>query len=406
MLDLVIVGAGATGIAAARACKRRGLSCRVYEAKPHPGGRAWTVRFRGRPLDLGAQWLHTPAHNPLLGLAATLGVACGRRPPGVRYALRGRLLDAAGAAAAAAAIEDCFEAMRAAARTGNDCAAAAFAPASGPWRDAFAAAFAIRHGVAAAEASAIDTAAYAAEGEDVPVAGGVGALLRRAAHGLPICCSAPVAEIDLRAAGHVTVSGHWGTARARHAVVTVSTGVLASGALRFRPALPGRIAAAVGSLPMGSCNKVAVGFSRPVFGGLAGRVLVPYGRPDEPVEIVLARSRATGLVHGRFGRELAAAGAAAMRAWLIDALADICGNALRPAAAEGTAATDWDGDPHVRGYVAAARPGAAGARAALAGPVQGRLHFAGEAVATPWMGDLHGAWLAGERAVARIAGAA
>ena len=40
-------------------------------------------------------------------------------------------------------------------------------------------------------------------------------------------------------------------------VVTVSTGVLASGAIRFEPGLPGAVAAAIGALPMGLLSKVA-----------------------------------------------------------------------------------------------------------------------------------------------------
>ena len=45
--------------------------------------------------------------------------------------------------------------------------------------------------------------------------------------------------------------------------------------------------------------------------------------------------------------------------------------------------------------MAAALPGRADARIDLARPVEERLFFAGEAVSTRFMGDLHGAWFSG-----------
>jgi monoamine oxidase len=51
--DVVIVGAGAAGIAAARRLATSGLSTMVLEATGRIGGRAWTCHVAGLHLDLG-----------------------------------------------------------------------------------------------------------------------------------------------------------------------------------------------------------------------------------------------------------------------------------------------------------------------------------------------------------------
>jgi monoamine oxidase len=63
--DVVVVGAGAAGVAAADRLASTGLSFVVLEARERPGGRAWTVTpASGLSLDLGCGWLHSAENNP------------------------------------------------------------------------------------------------------------------------------------------------------------------------------------------------------------------------------------------------------------------------------------------------------------------------------------------------------
>ena len=52
-VDVVVVGGGAAGIAAARRLREAAIDCLIVEARPRLGGRAWTVidelRMRARP---------------------------------------------------------------------------------------------------------------------------------------------------------------------------------------------------------------------------------------------------------------------------------------------------------------------------------------------------------------------
>ena len=73
-LDVVIVGAGAAGVSAAKAARSRGLSFVVLEASSRIGGRAFTREFGpGQPFDLGCHWMHSASLNPFVGIADRLG---------------------------------------------------------------------------------------------------------------------------------------------------------------------------------------------------------------------------------------------------------------------------------------------------------------------------------------------
>src|SRR5262249_58546970 len=59
MLDVVIIGAGAAGLAAAEVLSRAGLNLRVLEARPRIGGRVDTRYLQGwpGPVELGAEFI-------------------------------------------------------------------------------------------------------------------------------------------------------------------------------------------------------------------------------------------------------------------------------------------------------------------------------------------------------------
>src|SRR5450759_886189 len=70
-VDVVIIGAGAAGIAAARRVAAANRSFRLFEAGSRVGGRCVTdTKIFGVPYDLGAHWMHNPDGNPLAKLAS------------------------------------------------------------------------------------------------------------------------------------------------------------------------------------------------------------------------------------------------------------------------------------------------------------------------------------------------
>ncbi len=113
--------------------------------------------------------------------------------------------------------------------------------------------------------STLDYHNYSDTQENWPVVNGYGALVAACAAGVPVSLETTVSAVDYTGAGVVLTTSK-GTVRARAVIITVSTNVLASGRIRFTPGLPVALTRALDAVPTGLANKVAVQFSRDVFG--------------------------------------------------------------------------------------------------------------------------------------------
>lgn len=71
--DVVVVGAGPSGLTAARELTKAGLSVAVLEARDRVGGRTWTDTVDGAVLEIGGQWV-SPDQTVLLDLLDELGL--------------------------------------------------------------------------------------------------------------------------------------------------------------------------------------------------------------------------------------------------------------------------------------------------------------------------------------------
>jgi monoamine oxidase len=85
-VEVVIVGGGAAGVAAARRLREAEVDCLLVEARRRLGGRAWTVvTGSGLALDLGCGWLHSADRNPWVKVAQEQGALIDQsRPPWAR----------------------------------------------------------------------------------------------------------------------------------------------------------------------------------------------------------------------------------------------------------------------------------------------------------------------------------
>lgn len=102
--DVVIIGAGPSGLSAARQLRAAGRSVAVLEARDRVGGRTWTESVDGAMLELGGQWI-SPDQTALAGLVDELGLQTFQRyrtgdsvyiaPDGTRKRYQGDRLPAA-----------------------------------------------------------------------------------------------------------------------------------------------------------------------------------------------------------------------------------------------------------------------------------------------------------------------
>lgn len=257
--DVVVVGAGAAGIGAALECRARGLSCIVLEAADRIGGRAYTTTAGlQRPWDLGCHWMHGASQNPMVAHADALGARYAETSGWEKSMLwsNGVLADPSDCAASEEATEAAFDAVYEAGAAGQDVPVTDVLPDLGRWS-------ACAHHVLQLEigddpdlASAAGYSDYADTGEDWPVLIGYGDLITRMAAGLDIRLSTLVHRIAEHRAG-LSVETASGSLSARAAIVTVSTNVLASGAITLPPGDARAFARKAALLPCGVFEKVA-----------------------------------------------------------------------------------------------------------------------------------------------------
>ncbi len=400
--DVVIIGAGAAGIAAARRLASTRAKIAVAEASGRLGGRCFTdaVTF-GVPFDRGAHWIHVPDLNPVAPLAMKSGFDIYPAPPsgrvrmGRRYARTGEMEDYLTATVRA------NRAIAEAAR-GRDVSCAQALPKDlGDWQRTIE--FVLGpFGCAKdlAEVSALDFSRSLERNSDMFCREGLGTLIARLADGLPVQLSRPASRIDWSERNRIEISTAKGLLVARAVIVTVSTSVLMSDKLKFEPELPRRYLDAIEKLRLGSYDHIALELpGNPL--GLQRDELVFEKAESARTAAILANISGTTLctieVAGKFGADLATSGEPAMVSFVLDWLTGLYGADIRRAVKR-TSATRWNHEPWTLGAFSAAAPGGQWARAALAEPLRDRIFFAGEATHETLWGTVGGAWASGERA--------
>ena len=397
--DIVIVGAGAAGLAAANALASSPARVIVLEARDRIGGRAHTVQDHGLTLDLGCGWLHSAETNLFAGMAEHLGFSVDKSPPHWTRQAEEQNFSRADRAAFGAALGALEGRIAKAAAQGRDVPVSALFDPACPWNALLDAFSGFYNGAEFDQISTLDYDAYDDGEVNWRLTAGYGALIEAFGAGAPVKLNTPVTAI-----GHggraLRIATHGGDLTARAVIVTLPTDVLAAGAIAFDPGLPAIMEAAA-ALPLGLANKVFLGLSEPdqfdpdshLFGDplhteTGSYALRPMGRP-----------MIEGFLGGRSARELEREGPGAATAFAIEQLCALLGSSFRDRL-HPLAETRWASDPWSRGSYSHAAPGAAGARAVLATPVEERIIFAGEACSPHAFSTAHGAAESGRTAAA------
>jgi monoamine oxidase len=401
--DVVVIGAGAAGVAAAKYLVAARLAVKVVEARERLGGRAHTVPTGlGFGVDLGCEWLHSADINPWTGIARSLGLTIDETTPDWGRRVAWFEGDAA-QREWQAAMEAFYDRLARAADTADDRPASSVLDPGSKWNALLGAISNWANGAELEKVSAVDYGRYDPTYLNWRVIEGYGALITRFGEGLPVAFGTRVERID-HGGPKIRIMTDRGTLTARVAIVTLPTTVLAEDRVKFSPPLADKIAAAAG-LPLGIVNKLFLRLDEAGTNELmreTDRHLV--GALDR-VKTGSYQIRPHGwpVVAGFFGGELSAElereGLDAMTEFAKGELAGLFGNGIK-AHLTPIAASAWGFDPFARGSYSMALPGHADDRAALAAPVEDRLLFAGEACSIAHFGTAHGAYMSGAAAAA------
>lgn len=440
MVDVTVVGAGLSGLAAARALQVAGADVRVLEARDRVGGRTLSVPVGDAVLDLGAQWLG-PDQKRVLAMTAGAGIETfptydrgeaiadldggPRRYTGTIPPLA--LLDLAQLQWTIWSVD--ARARRAGRRPDRlqryeHLTVADWQEQRGlraPVRRLVEAANRVVFGAEADEIPMVEFLGYvaAADGllslveteggaQETRLVGGTQQLSRHLADllGDAVVTGSAVTAVEDRG-GHVVAHAPTGEHTSDEIVVAVPPNVARG--IAFTPALPAGRRRWLDRSTMGATTKVVATYERPFWrdDGLSGSVVRPHG---DPLTVVYdnttpdGQAALVGFVVGAAARRMT--DPATRRRAVLDRLTDWFG----PRAAEPSdyRDLDWQQEPFTGGC-----PVAVPATGTMVLPEDrlapaGRVHWAGTETATSWRGYLEGAIEAGERAarqaLARLGG--
>jgi monoamine oxidase len=442
-LDAVVVGAGMSGLAAARRLVAAGRKVAVCEAQRRVGGRIYTERLPdGTAVDLGGQWIG-PTQDRIARLAVELGVATYRthvagsnllHARGRSRAYRGTIPKVGPLALAALGLA--MFRLDAMART---------VPLDEPWRaprarrwdhvtldewlrrnlpnqfarELFTVGLETVYSCRLSEISLLHALFYIRSGGKLDLLlateggaqqdrflGGAQGVAERLAAKLPDGClrlGAPVRKLSTEG-DVVEVGTEAGALRARRVIVALAPPLAAR--IAYAPPLPGGRDQLTQRMALGTVIKCIAVYERAFWRarGLSGQVLSDEG----PVHVTFDASGPTGAPGQLMGfieagpaRRVAELPAAERRRQVIECFARYFGAEAR--APVHYLEKSWADDEWARGcYVANPAPGAwTDFGPHLRRPI-GRIHWAGTETATEWNGYIDGAIQAGERAADEV----
>jgi monoamine oxidase len=399
--DIVVIGGGAAGIAAARRVQAANRKVIVVEATPSIGGRCLTdTGTFDVPFDRGARWIHNPDTNPMVRLARNAGLEISAAPLAQKIRIGQRNARPGETEQFLAALVHANRAIDDASRGKADQSCASVLPRDlGDWAGTTEFVLGANGmGKDLRDVSVMDRARAQDRSATIGCRQGLGVLITRLGAQIPISLSAPVSQIGW-SNRDVAVETPAGKIAARAAVVTVSSNVLAAGNIKFTPEMPRRQLEAAAKLTLGSYDRIAL--------QLPGN---PLGLSRDDTVIEQSSSTRTAMlsaniggsslcvidVAGSFGRDLSAQGEKAMAAFAVEWLTKLFGNDVASAVKK-SSATRWNASPFALGAMSVAPPGAQPLRKTLSEPF-GNVFLAGEATHETLWGTVDGAWESGERA--------
>lgn len=430
--QILIIGAGLAGLAAARELKSLGHDVIIVEARDRIGGRIWTSnRWSDLPADFGATWIHGVTDNPLTEIAdrisarrlttsynrsvtyGTEGKPLTESEESIRNSLRKKIFRAVKAAQAAERDRSIREAVRPLIKEIDELQNAEehhehrTAKASRNLLNFILSGEIEQEYAGSAEKLSAHwyDSAEEFDGGDVLFADGFHVVTQHLAAELNIELQQVVKEIHWDES-RVSVITQKRTFTADHVIVTLPLGVLQAGKVRFVPELLSEKLQAVSRIGMGILNKCYLRFEKAFWpDDVDWLEYVPAKHGEWTEWVSFLRTAGVPVLLG-FN---AADRGQEIEAWSDQQIVDSAMQTLKtifgPRIPDPVdhQLTRWAADPYALGSYSYNPFGTSpGARKTLAAPLSQKVFFAGEATEARYFGTAHGACLSGIRAAREI----
>ena len=377
----------------------------VVEAASRIGGRCWTdTETFGVPYDVGAHWMHYGANNFYLQYGKQNGFSIYPDSRNFHFFRHDR--EQPGGDAVIRETRDQFEAAIQIAADKNldisieeatdELAPFEFATIDfiyGPWI----------MGKEVADFSVLDYVS-APDSEDWFCREGFGSIISHYGSGLPVSLNTKATEVDWSGNG-VKVKTSKGTIEAKAALVTVSTGVLKAGGLKFSPTLSKKKQKAFRAISMGCYEHIVLQFDDGNLFGESDSYVIRMWDEKRECFGALVNVCGSGLafcdIGGQTARDLIAEGDEACIDYALSQLIQIAGSNVADSFIKG-AASGWLNHPFSLGAYASAKPGKFHMRETLRESVGERIFFAGEACHPTLWASVAGAHLSGQEVAREI----
>lgn len=403
--DVIVVGAGASGLGCARDLVRGGLRVLVIEARDRVGGRIHTIRDRG-VVEAGAEFVHgeKAATWEIITKSGSKTEEWQAEDPGKRLFVRGgEMLDSASLGAEIAKIHEAICAY-----SGSEISVADIIHGQHQSEDARF--FAARQlaDIESAEPDQLSAPGFNQEqnlasngARNFWIRDGYSRIVEHLATGLKLVLSHPVARIQWREGGVIVESNKGATFAGRRLVLTIPIGVMRRGLL-FDPALPPELTKAVHAIGFGNSTKLTVWLddlkALPDFAlldsdGMFGHF---WPRAFGPVRVLV------GFSGGKRADQLTAMGEEAAIQIGMEELSRAFGSIITNKITAARHFT-WSDDPYAMGSYSYPAIGAGSACTVLRQPVADTIYYTGEAANDQGHGaTVHGAIEAGRMTAAQI----
>lgn len=425
--EVIVIGAGISGLTAARDLSIDGYDVVVLEARDRIGGRIWTSRDLGVPADLGASWIHGFEDNPISRLARRHGleilrtdissVSPARYRSVALYDEDGRRLSENEIVEISDMMADFLEFIQQKQNEGREMSMLTveeeFAVKEGfnseqRRRLTFIARTYLEHEWAGprSEMSLLEyDKSLDFAGADRVLPGGYDQVIDKLAGDSQILLGHEVRQVDYYGEMVEVLTNH-GSFQAYQVLVTVPLGVLKAGRIAFNPSLPRSKREAMRRTQMGVFNKIFLKFDT-VFWDKDYELIGYMGTAECDWPEIVNFDKILGIP-----MLLAfSAGAAGERNEMktdAEVVGDLMASLRKMYGAgipepTGVEVTRWNADPYSLGSYSFVPVGSKQIhRRQLALPVDNKVFFAGEATSQYFPATVHGAFLSGVRAAYEI----